>query len=114
MSGGAGSAGAGSGNSEQEDAQGRPLPRQHGRRAVAERPGLAPPRRRREAGRLRALPPPPRGGLVARPLRRLSPPPDRAVARVLPAPAPHGRLPLLLRPHARPEVAAVSDPSPAA
>ena len=88
-----------------------PLPGQHGRGALAERPGAPAQGGRRPARRLRALPPPPRGGLVARPARRVRPPAAHAVARARP-PAPRDRrLPLLLRAHARAEVAAVPDPA---
>ena len=68
---------------------------------MAERPRAAPPRRRREARRLRALSPAPRGGLVARPRGRLPAPAARAVARVRPAAAEDRCLPLLLRPDLR-------------
>ena len=88
-----------------------PLPGQHGRRAVDERPGAAATRRGRAARRLRALPAPPRGGLEPRPARRLRPQAGGAVACARAAAAAHGRLPLLLRAHARAEVAPVPDPA---
>ena len=65
----------------------RPLPREHGRRAVGERPGAPASRRRRAARRLQPLPAPPRGGPVARAARRLRPPAAHPVAgapRLLP------------------------------
>ena len=67
--------------------------------------------RRRKARRLRALQAPPGGRLVARPARRLRPPAADAVARARPAAPADRRLPLLLRAHARPEVAPVPDPA---
>ena len=63
------------------------------------------------ARRLRPVQAAPRGRLVARPAQGLSARPDRPVARArAPAPA-HRRLPLLLRAHARAEVAPVPDPA---
>ena len=103
--------------SKDEAAEGRPLPDQHRGRPLAERPGAPPPRCGREARRLRALPAPPRGGSIAGRRRlvvggRPAPPPVRPVARVPPAPVQDRRLPLLLRPHLRPQALPVPDPAP--
>ena len=88
------------------------LPGQHGRRAVGERPGAAAAGRRRAARRLRPLHAPPRGGLVARrSVRAVAPPAGAAVGGARAAAAADGRLPLLLRAHARAEVAPVPDPA---
>ena len=86
--------------------------REHGRHRVQERRGAQAPRRRRPARRLQAATVP------ADRVRREPEPPRRvrarsadAVARACPLPPAHRRLPLLLRPHARPEPPAVPDPA---
>src|SRR5439155_19426604 len=84
-----------------------PLPGEHGGYPVAERAGAETARHRREARRLRALPPPPRGRRLARPHRRSRPAAAKPVAGIRPARSSNRPLPLLLRAHARAKIPAI-------
>ena len=89
----------------------RPLPGQHRRDPVDERPGPATAGRRRLARRLQPLHPPPGGRPLARAPRRARPTSARAVEGPRGAAAAHRPLPFHVRADAGPPVAAVPDPA---
>ena len=88
----------------------RPLPGQHRRRPVDERPGTPPSRNRRVARRLQPLRVAPRGRPVARAAERARPTAAGPVEGLLRAPAAHRPVPL----HVRSDAGAAVPPVPAA